>query len=164
MTAVSRFNATTTLDCSPAVQQRISSSRAVIESRVATGTSIYGVTTGFGGSSDTRTDKPLLLGNALLQFLHNGVLPSTITPPVALPLLDPVASMTMPESWVRGALLIRINSLIRGHSGVRMDIIKKMNDLLDANITPLVPLRGSISASGGLWHSSVSRLESDKSY
>ena len=147
---MSRFNATATIDSSPVVQKRISRSRAVIESKVAAGTSIYGVSTGFGGSAGTRTDKPLLLGNALLQLLHSGVLPSTTTPPPALPLLDPIASTSMPESWVRGAILIRMNSLIRGHSGVRMDIIKKMNDLLDANITPLVPLRGSISASGGL--------------
>lgn len=55
----------------------------------------------------------------------------------------------MPESWVRGAILIRINSLIRGHSGVRWELIAKMVELLQANITPLVPLRGSISASGG---------------
>ncbi len=55
----------------------------------------------------------------------------------------------MPESWVRGAILIRMNSLIRGHSGVRWELIEKMNDLLRENITPLVPLRGSISASGG---------------
>jgi phenylalanine ammonia-lyase len=55
----------------------------------------------------------------------------------------------MPESWVRGAILVRINSLIRGHSGVRMELIVKMAELLRANVTPLVPLRGSISASGG---------------
>jgi phenylalanine ammonia-lyase len=55
----------------------------------------------------------------------------------------------MPESWVRGAILIRMNSLIRGHSGVRMELIQQMGHLLREQITPLVPLRGSISASGG---------------
>lgn len=55
----------------------------------------------------------------------------------------------MPESWVRGAIIIRMNSLIRGHSGVRWELIEKMGELLRNNITPLVPLRGSISASGG---------------
>lgn len=55
----------------------------------------------------------------------------------------------MPESWVRGAILIRMNSLIRGHSGVCWELIEKMGELLRENITPLVPLRGSISASGG---------------
>jgi hypothetical protein len=57
----------------------------------------------------------------------------------------------MPESWVRGAILVRINSLIRGHSGVRWELVEKMAALLSANITPLVPLRGSISASGGTY-------------
>jgi phenylalanine ammonia-lyase len=43
-----------------------------------------------------------------------------------------------------------MNSLVRGHSGVRWELIQKMSDLLHANITPLVPLRGTISASGDL--------------
>jgi phenylalanine ammonia-lyase len=55
----------------------------------------------------------------------------------------------MPEAWVRGAILVRINSFIRGYSGVRWELMEKMVDLLRENITPLVPLRGSISSSGG---------------
>jgi phenylalanine ammonia-lyase len=45
--------------------------------------------------------------------------------------------------------VIRMNSLVRGHSGVRWELIEKMGELLRNNITPMVPLRGSISASGG---------------
>jgi phenylalanine ammonia-lyase len=90
-----------------------------------------------------------MLGNALLQHQHSGVLPSSTATLSALPLLDPLASTSMPEAWVRGAILIRINSLIRGHSGVRWELIERMVRLLQENITPLVPLRGSISASGG---------------
>jgi phenylalanine ammonia-lyase len=60
----------------------------------------------------------------------------------------------MPESWVRAAILIRINSLIRGHSGVRWVLLERMVSILEKNITPLVPLRGSISASGGKHFSS----------
>jgi phenylalanine ammonia-lyase len=70
----------------------------------------------------------------------------------------------MPESWVRGAILIRMNSLIRGHSGVRWELIEKMNVLLTENITPLVPLRGSISASGGQSSSDLSPICLDLSY
>jgi phenylalanine ammonia-lyase len=51
--------------------------------------------------ADTRTDKPLLLGHALLQHQHAGVLPSSDEPLDVLPLLDPGTSTTMPESWVR---------------------------------------------------------------
>ncbi|KAG5639483.1 hypothetical protein H0H81_001605 [Sphagnurus paluster] len=150
VTAVSRYYTAATLDQSPRILARMNKSRNVITAKVQAGTSVYGVSTGFGGSADTRTDKPLLLGNALLQLLQSGVLPSSSKPLDVLPLLDPVASTTMPEAWVRGAILVRMNSLIRGHSGVRLELIQKMNELLDANITPVVPLRGSISASGDL--------------
>lgn len=56
----------------------------------------------------------------------------------------------MPEAWVRAAMLIRANSLIRGHSAVRWKLLEQLSGLLEKNITPLVPLRGSISASGDL--------------
>ncbi|KAI0251152.1 phenylalanine ammonia-lyase [Lactifluus subvellereus] len=125
-------------------------SRDIILEKVEASKSVYGVSTGFGGSADTRTPNTLALGSALLQHQHAGVLPSSTNVLPSLPLLDPLASTSMPESWVRGAILVRINSLIRGHSGVRWDLIEKMVALLRANITPLVPLRGSISASGDL--------------
>ncbi|TFK51112.1 phenylalanine ammonia-lyase [Heliocybe sulcata] len=150
--AAARYHAPVTLDCSPEVQDRVARSRDVIVAKVKNSASVYGVSTGFGGSvlADTRTDNTLALGSALLQHQHAGVLPSSTEPPTVLPLLDPLTSTSMPEAWVRGAILIRINSLIRGHSGVRWELIEKMADLLREDIVPLVPLRGSISASGDL--------------
>lgn len=56
----------------------------------------------------------------------------------------------MPESWVRGSMLIRCKSLLAAHSAVRYDIIELLIALLNNNIIPLIPLRGSISASGDL--------------
>ncbi|KAK7057113.1 phenylalanine ammonia-lyase [Favolaschia claudopus] len=132
------------------IKERVEKSRAVITDKVAKGTSVYGLSTGFGGSADTRTDKPILLGHALLQHQHAGVLPSSQEPPRILPLLDPGSSKTMPEAWVRGAILVRMNSLIRGHSGVRWELIETINEILRANVVPAVPMRGSISASGDL--------------
>ncbi|KAJ7039064.1 phenylalanine ammonia-lyase [Mycena alexandri] len=151
VTATSRYNASVQLDGSPLIKNRVQRSREIIQKKVEEKFSIYGVSTGYGGSANTRTDQPLVLGNALMQLLHAGVLPSQSTKPLdALPLLDPLHSSTMPESWVRGAIVVRMNSLIRAHSGVRWELLEKMNELLAANITPLVPLRGSISASGDL--------------
>lgn len=108
---------------------------------------------GFGGSADTRTNASLVLGKSLLQHQHAGILPSVSnqefgSSKTPLPLNDPFAT-SMPEAWVRAAILIRMNSLIRGHSGVRWKFIEALGDLLCENITPFVPLRGSISASGG---------------
>ncbi|KAI1785217.1 phenylalanine ammonia-lyase [Ganoderma leucocontextum] len=149
--AVARYNAGVVLDDSSDIQTRVLKSRQVIVDKVSSQKSVYGVSTGFGGSADTRTSDPLTLGLALFQHQHCGVLPSdTDSVPVALPLLDPLTSTSMPESWVRGAILIRMNSLIRGHSGVRWELIERMSALLRENIVPLVPLRGSISASGDL--------------
>ncbi|KAF9481550.1 phenylalanine ammonia-lyase [Pholiota conissans] len=148
--AAARYSAAVKLDETFAVRDRVDKSRQVVVDKVDTGASIYGVSTGFGGSADTRTDKPLMLGHALLQHQHIGVLPTSANTPSIRPLQDPNASTTMPESWVRAAILIRMNSLIRGHSGIRWELIEKMNELLTADITPVIPLRGSISASGDL--------------
>ncbi|KAF9520851.1 hypothetical protein BS47DRAFT_1374656 [Hydnum rufescens UP504] len=112
-------------------RSQVDEAQRVIEAKLATGSSVYWR---FGGSADTRTEHALVLGKALLQHQTAGVLPSSKSSTV-LPLSDPIASTSMPESWVRAAILIRMNSLIRGHSG---------------NIIPVVPLRGSISASGDL--------------
>ncbi|PCH35629.1 phenylalanine ammonia-lyase [Wolfiporia cocos MD-104 SS10] len=151
VTAAARFGAGVTLDGRPETRDQVARSRAAIVRKVDAQTSVYGVSTGFGGSADTRTEDPILLGHALLQHQHTGVLPSQVDKASdVLPLLDPLASTSMPEAWVRGAILIRMNSLIRGHSGVRWELIEKMQSLLQENITPLVPLRGSISASGDL--------------
>ncbi|KAF8550935.1 phenylalanine ammonia-lyase [Imleria badia] len=130
-------------------------SRHVIASKVEAGLSIYGVSTGFGGSADTRTDDPVALGAALLQHQHAGVLiPSSrsrdVSPSAPLPLSDPTHSTTMPPAWTRAAMLVRTNSLLRGHSGVRWELVQKMVDVIEKGIVPLVPLRGSISASGDL--------------
>jgi hypothetical protein len=180
--AAARSNAPVTLDESAGVRERLKQSRAVIVAKMDAGKSVYGVSTGYGGSgqclpltphcplrhathpivssaADTRTDDPLRLGNALLQHQHIGVISTEHGH--SLPLLDPLNSTTMPESWVRGAILIRMNSLIRGHSGVRMELIQQMNYLLREQITPLVPLRGSISASGGKHHQTASAIRTN---
>ncbi len=106
-----------------------------------------------GTTADTRTNNTIGLGLALLQHHHTGVLPSEASRRGALPALplsDPLAATSMPEAWVRGAIVVRINSLIRGHSAVRWELLEQMVALLRENITPYVPLRGSISACGGM--------------
>ena len=56
----------------------------------------------------------------------------------------------MPEEWVRGAILVRCKSLLAAHSAVRFEVIELLMSLLNNDMIPLVPLRGSISASGDL--------------
>ena len=68
----------------------------------------------------------------------------------ALPLNDPLAATCMPESWARASMLIRLNSLAGGASGIRVDIAESLMDLLNKDVVPRIPVRGSISASGDL--------------
>ena len=102
--------------------------------------------------ADTQTNHTIGLGHALIQHHHAGVLPSPSSlqgPLLTLLLPDPLAATSMPEVWVRGAILVRINLLIRGHSAVRWELLEKMVTLLREDITLCVPLCGSILASGG---------------
>ncbi|RYP20583.1 hypothetical protein DL765_002740 [Monosporascus sp. GIB2] len=71
---------------------------------------------------------------------------------VRSPLLlnDPLAATCMPESWARASMLIRLNSLAGGASGIRVDIADSLMHLLNKDVVPRIPVRGSISASGDL--------------
>lgn len=178
--AVARCNVAVQLD---KVTSLFNESLEMMKNKIDSGVSVYGVSTGYGGSADTRSKNPALLGRACLQMLNCGVITTTITGrPGMLPLSDPLSSTTMPESWIRGAILIRINSLLRGHSAVRWNVVEKMKELLNANITPVspfpptcyfsrrscyslcqvVPLRGSISASGGEYALRMRRTQTNR--
>ena len=61
-----------------------------------------------------------------------------------------IASHSMPSAWTKAAMLIRCNSNIRGHSALSLPVVYAILELLRRNISPIVPLRGSISASGDL--------------
>lgn len=71
-------------------------------------------------------------------------------PKVTLPLNDPNAATCMPEAWARASMLIRLNSLAGGASGIRPCLADNLVQLLNKDIVPRVPVRGSISASGDL--------------
>ena len=100
----------------------------------------------------------------LLRGLHYGILAqptylksedrsqttASILAGTALPLDDPIAATSMPEAWVRASMLIRLNSLASGVSGVKSSTIETLCQLLEQEVVPRIPLRGSISASGDL--------------
>ncbi|KIJ28865.1 hypothetical protein M422DRAFT_85348, partial [Sphaerobolus stellatus SS14] len=149
LTSAARYGVKTVLNNDTEFRMRVHESRKTLVKKLEAGISVYGVSTGFGGSADTRTRDHINLGNALFQMQHCGILPTNQTQSV-LPLSSPLATLSMPEAWVRAAIMVRMNSLIRGHSGVRWEVLEAMEDILENDIIPLVPLRGSISASGDL--------------
>ncbi len=121
-----------------------------------------GVNTGFGGTADVRSKETEKLQRVLIRELHYGILPpgfrdrsihleeSVIRHRYDSSLERSSEVTHLPCTWVRAAILIRINSLIKGCSGVRPVVVERLHDLLKHDIIPMVPLRGSISASGDL--------------
>jgi len=89
------------------------------------------------------------LQRSCLQHLHIGVLTEHDRGHAPEDDID-AASHAMPRSWVKGTILIRCNTVSRGHSAVSLNVIESLNALIYKGITPVVPLRGSISASGDL--------------
>ena len=113
---------------------RVAGSLDHLRRAVARGDQIYGVTTLFGGMADRSLDPGQLAELQRLALWHHK---STTGP--RLPVAD-----------VRAAMLLRANSLMKGVSGVRLEIVERFAAFLNAGAHPHVYQRGSIGASGDL--------------
>ncbi|GAC1453994.1 MAG: hypothetical protein PVSMB4_14670 [Ktedonobacterales bacterium] len=114
--------------------ERVGAARAFVERLVDEDRTVYGVTTGFGHLSRVKIPQPELaaLQRNLIRSHASGV-------------GEPFDSAT-----TRAVMLLLANSLSRGHSGVRLALLRLLVDLLNAGVTPVVPGRGSVGASGDL--------------
>ncbi|PSN59403.1 putative phenylalanine ammonia-lyase [Corynespora cassiicola Philippines] len=137
-----------------ATVQKVQASLDCLDEHLRSGKTIYGVNTGFGGSADTRTSEFEELQIALQQHLNVGILVPSDKGASSRDrdheTTNGVRGHALPVPVVRAMMLIRCNSLMRGHSGVRLSTVDAIVTLLKHDITPVVPLRGSISASGDL--------------
>ena len=129
---VARRNRTVTL--SEHAAEAVRASRSLKHELMDREIPIYGVTTGFGDSAHRQIspEKAGRLQQNILRFMGVG------TGPVAPP---EVARVTM---------LLRANCLSKGNSGVRVELIEHVLDLLNHDVTPFIPERGSCGASGDL--------------
>ena len=116
----------------PAVRRLLRRSRARLESAVASGAPVYGVNTGFGELASRRipaSDVRALQKNLVLSHACG-------------------AGEPLRESECRAILFLRANELSRGHSGCRPALVELMAQLLNRGISPVIPSRGSVGASG----------------
>ncbi len=113
---------------------RVAAARTVIDEAVATGETIYGVTTGFGSLAHTRVDP------AQSSTLQHGIVRSHAT----------AVGAPLPREEARAMLLLRAHVLALGHSGVRPELIDLMVSMLNDDVIPAVPQQGSLGASGDL--------------
>jgi phenylalanine ammonia-lyase len=109
-----------------------------------------GVNTGYGGSADSRTSNYPALQLALMQLTQSAVTTSLDRGENFSSALQDISSHAMPYSWVKASMLVRENQILRGHSAVRVEVVQSLNELICKDLIPLIPLRGSISASGDL--------------
>ena len=103
----------------------------------------YGVTTGFGEFKD----KAIAPGD-LEQLQRNLLLSHSVGVGNNDNADDPANYFS--AEVVRGALVTRLNAFLKGHSGVRRKLVDIVQAMLNRNVVPLVPLRGSVGASGDL--------------
>ena len=115
-------------------RDRIRRSRAVVEKILEQGQVIYGISTGFGKLSDVKIES-----DALRQLQLNLVRSHScgVGKPLAIP-------------EVRAMIFLRANVLALGFSGVRLEVVEFLCQMLNHEVYPVVPEKGSVGASGDL--------------
>jgi len=115
-------------------KQRVQQARRCLEQLLAGGATIYGVNTGFGKLSNQQIEP-----DQILQLQENLLRSHAVG---RGPLLD--------RGVARLALVLRIQALAKGYSGVTVDLIERMIELYNRGIVPAIPEQGSVGASGDL--------------
>jgi len=114
--------------------RRVAASRRAVLRATRAGRLVYGVNTGFGHLARVRVDAERLdeLQLNLIRSHSAGV------------------GEPLPERVVRAVLALRANCLARGHSGLKVETLQRIIDMLRVGIHPIVPEQGSVGASGDL--------------
>jgi histidine ammonia-lyase len=129
---VARYNESVKLDNS--VISRIQSSRDVVEAAILEERVVYGVNTGFGELAHVSINKEDLARLQVNLIRSHSV---GVGPPFS-------------REVVRGIMLLRANALAKGYSGIRLEIIETLLEMLNKDVIPHIPQQGSVGSSGDL--------------
>jgi histidine ammonia-lyase len=122
------------VELAPAAREKMLRSRAVVERLAGGDAPVYAVNTGVGRLADIR------IPSDELEQLQRNVVRSH-----CCGVGEPLA-----RAEVRAMMLIRANVLAKGYSGIRPVVAERLCDMLNHDVTPVVPSRGSVGASGDL--------------
>lgn len=122
------------LSLDPICRVAIKDSAAAVAKVITENRVVYGINTGFGLLANTRIEP----GD--LELLQRSIVLSHAAGTGAL----------MEEATVRLMMVLKINSLARGFSGIRYEVIECLMQLLNKQVYPCVPQKGSVGASGDL--------------
>lgn len=125
---------TTTLELNPNCISAIHQSEAEINEIIKSNKTVYGINTGFGLLAGTR------IGTADLEQLQKKIVLSHAAGVGTL----------LSDQAVRLILVLKVNSLARGFSGVKLTTIEALIKLYNAKVYPCIPSKGSVGASGDL--------------
>lgn len=115
-------------------RNRIIASREVLERAAEGDHAVYGVNTGFGKFSEVKISK-----NELKDLQRNLIISHACG-----------VGNPMKKEEVRGVMLLRINALARGFSGIRLETLETLLEMLNKKVHPVIPEKGSLGASGDL--------------
>ncbi len=122
------------IDVTDNVWWKIDASRQRIETIAAGDAAVYGVNTGFGHLCTKRID-----ASQIDQLQHNLVVSHAVG-------VGPNA----PDAIVRFMMLLKVQALAYGYSGVRSETVRRLVEFLNRDYLPMVPTQGSLGASGDL--------------
>ncbi|NHQ84355.1 histidine ammonia-lyase [Chromobacterium vaccinii] len=122
------------LKIDPSAYAEIDASAATVARVLSEGRTVYGINTGFGLLASTKiaTDELELLQRSIVLSHAAGI------------------GAPMEDSSVRLVMALKINSLARGFSGIRREVIDALVTLFNRQIYPVIPQKGSVGASGDL--------------
>jgi len=115
-------------------KKRVNKARALVDKWVATDEVVYGITTGFGEFANVKISQ-----ENIEQLQENLIISHSVG--VGEPL---------PPFIVKIMMLLRVNALARGHSGIRLSTLQLLIDMINNNIIPVIPSQGSVGSSGDL--------------
>ena len=122
------------LSLSAEAEAKVARARQAVEQFVAEGRVVYGITTGFGAFKDK-----LIPPDQARELQRNIIMSHAVG--VGAP---------FPTAVVRAMMLIRANALAKGYSGIRLEVLRLLLSMIERGVHPIVPLQGSLGASGDL--------------